>query len=71
MKAKRTPFQPKAMLWWVAVIALAITGALFFFLQEQSQYDVALAQRRMLFPLLGIVIAGICAIIGTAERWFK
>ncbi len=70
MKSKKSPFQPKAILWWVAIIALGVSAALFFFLGEQAQYDDALAQRRMLFPLVGIIIAGVCIIAGTAGRWF-
>ncbi len=67
---KKTPFQPKALLWWVSIISLAISIALFVFLKEQAQYDVALSQKRYIFPLIGIIIAGVCAIAGTAGRWF-
>lgn len=70
MKGKKGPFNPKALLWWVAIISLAVSGALYFFLKEQAQYDVALDQRRMLFPLIGVIIAGVCIIAGTASRWF-
>jgi hypothetical protein len=70
MKGKKHPINPKALLWWVAIISLAVSGALYFLLKEQAQYDVALDQRRMLFPLIGIIIAGICIIAGTAGRWF-
>ncbi len=70
MKGKKTPFHPQALLWWVAITALAISAALFFFLKDSAQYDVALDQRRMLFPVIGIIIAGTCIIVGTAGRWF-
>ena len=70
MNNKKSPFQPKALLWWVAIISLAISGALFFFLKEQAQYDVSLDRQRLLFPLIGIIIAGVCIIAGTAGRWF-
>ncbi len=70
MKGKKNPINPKMLLWWVAIISLAVSAALYFLLKEQAQYDVALDQRRMLFPLIGIVIAGICIIAGTAGRWF-
>ena len=61
---------PKVMLWWIAIIALAVSGALYYFLGEQAEIDVQLRQRRLIFPLIGIVIAGICFIAGTAGRWF-
>jgi hypothetical protein len=70
MKAKKSPFNPQILLWWVAIIALAISGALFYFLKEQAQYDVSLDQKRMMFPVVGIIIAGVCVITGTAGRWF-
>ncbi len=70
MKIKKGPFHPQALLWWVAIIALAVSATLYFSLKEQALYDVALDQRRMLFPLIGIIIAGVCIIAGTAGRWF-
>lgn len=70
MKGKENPINQKALLWWVAIISLAVSATLYFLLKEQAQYDVALDQRRMLFPLIGIIIAGICIITGTAGRWF-
>ena len=57
---KKNPVNPKMLLWWVAIISLVISAMLYFLLKEQAQYDVALNQRRMLFPLVGIIIAGIC-----------
>ena len=70
MKAKKTPFHPQALLWWVAIIALAVSGTLYYFLGTQAEIDVHVRQQRMIFPLVGIVIAGICLICGTAGRWF-
>lgn len=70
MKGKKKSLDRKALLWWVAIISLAVSAALYISLKEQAQYDVALNQRRLLFPLIGIIIAGICIIAGTAGRWF-
>jgi len=70
MKQKKSPFQPHALLWWVAVIALVLSGALYYFLGTQAEIDVTMRQQRMVFPLIGIVIAGLCLIAGTASRWF-
>jgi len=70
MKAQKTPFRPKVLLWWIAIISLALSAALFFFLKNQAQYDVALDEQRMFVPVIGIIIAGICIIAGTADRWF-
>jgi hypothetical protein len=70
MKGKKNPINPKALLWWVAIISLAVSITLFFLLKDQARYDVALDRQRMLFPLIGIIIVGICIIAGTAGRWF-
>ena len=69
MKSK-SPFQPRALLWWVAIISLVVSAALFFFLEEQAKVDVTMERQRMIFPLVGVVIAGVCIIAGTAGRWF-
>ncbi|MEN7972311.1 MAG: hypothetical protein ABFR47_00600 [Verrucomicrobiota bacterium] len=70
MTGKKNPFKAKALLWWVSIISLAVAASLYFLLKEQAQYDVTLDQRRMFFPVVGILIAGICLICGTASRWF-
>jgi len=70
MKGTKNPFNPKALLWWVAIISVAVSAALYFSLGEQAELDVALRQRRMLFPGIAVIIAGICIIAGTAGRWF-
>jgi hypothetical protein len=70
MKREKSPFQPHALLWWVAIIALAVSGFLYYMLGQQAELDVAVRQQRMLFPLVGIIIAGVCIIAGTAGRWF-
>ena len=70
MKDKKNPFQPNALLWWMAIISLVVSGALYYFLGNQAEIDVHIRQQRMVFPLIGIVIAGVCLIIGTAGRWF-
>ena len=58
------------MLWWVAIISLAVSGSLYYFLGTQAEIDVSMGQTRLMFPLVGIVIAGVCLIAGTAGRWF-
>ena len=70
MNNKKSPFTPAALLWWVAIISIGISVALFFSLAEQSKFDPELNQRRMFIPVIGFIIAGVCAIAGTAGRWF-
>ncbi|HEY5653830.1 MAG TPA: hypothetical protein VIR63_05625 [Pontiella sp.] len=67
---KKTPYQPNALLWWVAIISLVVSISVFFLLEEQAKYDVQIRTQRMLFPLVGILIAGVCLITGTAKLWF-
>lgn len=70
MKQNNSPFQPNALLWWVAAIALILSGALYYLLGSQAEVDVSTRQLRMGVLLVGIIIAGICLIAGTAGRWF-
>ncbi|MDF7808750.1 hypothetical protein P4E94_14980 [Pontiellaceae bacterium B12219] len=70
MKPNNRPVQPHPLLWWVAIISLAVSGALYYFLRTQAEIDVTMRTQRMIFPLIGIMIAGICLIAGTAGRWF-
>lgn len=70
MKRNKSHLQPNVLLWWVAIIALTVSGALYYFLGKQAEIDVHVGQQRLLFPLIGIVIAGVCLIAGTAGRWF-
>lgn len=71
MNPNKRPSMHTAMLWWIAIISLTVSGAIFYFLGTQAEIDVTIRQQRMIFPLVGIVIAGICLIVGTAGRWFK
>lgn len=70
MKRKQSKIRSNVLLWWVAIISLTVSGALYYFLGKQAKIDVHVDQQRMLFPLIGVVIAGICLIAGTAGRWF-
>jgi len=71
MKPNKRPSAHAALLWWIAIIALAVSGAIFYLLGTKAEIDVAVRQQRMIYPLVGVVIAGICLIVGTAGRWFK
>jgi len=70
MKTQKGPFNPNALLWWIAIIALAVSGFLYYLLGQQAEIDSSLDQQRLVFPLVGIIIAGVCIIAGTAGRWF-
>jgi Ca2+/Na+ antiporter len=68
---QKSPFTNKMLLWWVAIIALVIAGLIYYLMGEKAAIDPSVARQRLMFPLVGIVIAGTCLIAGTAERWFK
>ncbi|MBN2161492.1 MAG: hypothetical protein JXR25_17540 [Pontiellaceae bacterium] len=70
MNTKKGPFNPNVLLWWVAIIALVVSGVMYFMLDKQAALDVHIAKMRMIFPLVGIITAGVCLIAGTAGRWF-
>ncbi len=69
-KRKRELFR-NALLWWLFIISLAITGSIYLFLGPQAEFDVDIRKRRLLFPMVGVIIAGLCLIGGTAGRWFR
>lgn len=70
MKTRKGPFNPNSLLWWVAIISLAVSGSIYYFLGEDIERNVHLQQTRMLVLFIGVTIAGICVIAGTASRWF-
>ena len=70
MKSNRGPLNTSILLWWVAIISLVVGGVLYYMLGKQAEVDVSVSRLRMMFPLISIIIAGICAIAGTAGRWF-
>jgi hypothetical protein len=68
---KNGPFNTKSLLWWVAIISLVVSGLLYKLLDLQADLDVSVRQQRLIIPLIGILIAGVCLISGTAGRWFN
>ena len=70
-RAYNKSFRKNILLWWIAIISIGVCGALYFALGQQADMDVTLRQERMIFPLIGLIIVGICLIAGTANRWFK
>lgn len=70
MKTHKSPFKTNVLLWWVAIIALIASGMLYYMLGPQAETDVHIRQQRLMLPVVGVLIAGICLIAGTAGRWF-
>ena len=70
MNTQKGPFSPNALLWWVAIIALVVSVVLYIMLGKQAATDVHVARTRVIFPFIGVLIAGVCLIAGTAGRWF-
>ncbi|MEI6890744.1 MAG: hypothetical protein V5783_01115 [Pontiella sp.] len=63
-------FRSKALLWWISIISLVLSGSLYYFLGNLAETDVHVRQQRLILPLIGILVAGVCLIAGTAGRWF-
>ena len=70
MKSNKGPLNTNTLLWWIAIISLVIGGVIYYMFGQQAEIDVRIRQQRMIFPLVSVIIAGICAIVGTAGRWF-
>lgn len=64
-------FKPnrQAWLWWISAIALSI-GFSVYILLKPADYDLVIQKYRAIALVAGILIAGLCAIIGTSKRWF-
>jgi hypothetical protein len=59
----------QAWLWWVSAIALSI-GFSVYILLKPADYDPDIQKYRAAALVAGILIAGLCIIIGTSKRWF-
>jgi hypothetical protein len=56
-------------LWWLSAVALSI-GIAIYILLKPSAYDVQIQRYRSLALVAGVIISGLCIIIGTSKRWF-
>ncbi len=70
MKNINGPVKKNTLLWWISIISIVASGLIYYLLGEGAQVDVHIQQQRTIFPILGIVVAGVCLIVGTAGRWF-
>lgn len=58
-----------AGLWWLSAVALSI-GIAIYILLKPAAYDVEIRRYRSLALVAGVIISGLCIIIGTRGRWF-
>jgi hypothetical protein len=58
-----------AWLWWVSAVALSI-GIAIYILLEPASYDEQIQRYRAIALVSGILVSGLCVIIGTSRRWF-
>jgi hypothetical protein len=58
-----------AGLWWLSTVALSI-GIAIYILLKPAAYDVEIQRYRSMALVAGIIISGLCIIIGTSKRWF-
>ena len=59
------------MLWWISILAIGISVSVYILMEKQAEIDVAAERTRLLFPLIGIIIAGLCFISGLSGKWFS
>ena len=59
------------MLWWISILAIGISVSVYILMEKQAEIDVAAERTRLLFPLIGIIIAGLCFICGLSGKWFS
>ena len=58
------------MLWWISILAIGISASVYILMEKQAEIDVAAERTRLLFSLIGIIIAGLCFICGISKKWF-
>ena len=58
-----------AWLWWVSAISFSIGIAVYILLQP-AEYDYDIQRIRSMALIIGVLISGLCIIIGTSKRWF-
>jgi hypothetical protein len=58
-----------AGLWWLSAVALSV-GIAIYILLGPAAYDVQIQRYRSMALVAGIIISGLCIIIGTSKRWF-
>jgi hypothetical protein len=56
-------------LWWLSAIALSI-GIAVYILLKPAAYDLEIQRYRSVALVAGILVSGLCIIIGTSKRWF-
>jgi hypothetical protein len=70
-KSSKSSKNDPSLLWWIAILAIGISCSVYFMMKQQAEIDVALERIRLLFPLIGITIAGLCLICGISKKWFS
>ncbi|MFL2876572.1 MAG: hypothetical protein ACJZ86_01795 [Pontiellaceae bacterium] len=60
-----------SMLWWISILAIGISASVYILMGKQAEIDIAAERTRLLFPLIGIIIAGLCFICGISKKWFS
>lgn len=58
-----------AWLWWISALTVSI-GVAVYILLKPGAYDPAVQRYRSTALAAGLLISGLCIIIGTARRWF-
>tara|TARA_A200000113_G_scaffold50170_2_gene41227 strand:+ start:315 stop:500 length:186 start_codon:yes stop_codon:yes gene_type:complete len=52
------------MLWWISILAIAISATTYFLMGKLAEIDVAAERTRLVFLLAAIIIVGLCIIFG-------
>ena len=64
MKVDDPRYKSKKSLFlvWLAVVSFIISIATYLLLEQAAEYDVSIARQRLIYPLVGTIIAGTCLI---------
>ena len=64
MKVDDPRYRSKKSLFlvWLAVVSFIISIVTYLLLEQAAEYDVSIARQRLIYPLVGTIIAGTCLI---------
>ncbi len=71
IKPRNSSKDDHSMLWWISILAIGISVSVYILMEKQAEIDITAERTRLLFPLIGITIAGLCFICGISKKWFS
>jgi hypothetical protein len=62
LQPRKLTRQKNTMLWWISVLAIAISASTYLLMGKLAEIDVSAERTRLVFLLAAIIIVGLCII---------